>query len=59
MRTGCLAGAVAFTIMKLAGHSNLTISQRHEHPTGETVQLVFDRLENLNQKALKAPDGSR
>ena len=54
-----MAGADAFTIMKLAGHSNVTISQRYEHPTGETVQLVFDRLENLNQKALKAPDGSR
>ncbi|MGF7178889.1 tyrosine-type recombinase/integrase [Tunturiibacter psychrotolerans] len=31
------AGADAFTIMKLAGHSSVTISQRYVHPTGETV----------------------
>lgn len=48
------AGADAFTIMKLAGHSSVTISQRYVHPTGETVELVFDRLEALNRKALTA-----
>jgi integrase len=48
------AGADAFTIMKLAGHSSVTISQRYVHPTGETIELAFDRLEKLNQKALEA-----
>ncbi|MFZ0663899.1 MAG: site-specific integrase [Acidobacteriaceae bacterium] len=43
------AGADAFTIMKLAGHSSVTVSQRYVHPTGEQIQLVFDRLEKLNQ----------
>jgi integrase len=51
------AGTDAFTIMKLAGHSSITISQRYVHPTGETIELAFDRLETLNQKALEAPSG--
>ena len=51
------AGADAFTIMKLAGHSSVTVSQRYVHPTGETVQLTFDRLEALNNRALKATSG--
>ena len=52
------AGADAFTIMKLAGHSSVIVSQRYVHPTGETVELAFDRLEKLNQKALNAPNGN-
>ena len=43
-----------FTIMKLAGHANVTVSQRYVHPTSETVQLAFGRLEVLNRKALDA-----
>lgn len=62
MRHTCLtrlgeAGADAFTIMKLAGHSSVTVSQRYIHPTGETVQLAFDRLEALNKRALEASSG--
>ena len=53
------AGADAFTIMKVAGHSSVTVSQRYVHPTGETVQLVFDRLEVLNQHALEASTGKK
>jgi integrase len=53
------AGADAFTIMKLAGHSSVTVSQRYVHPTGETVQLAFDRLETLNRRALKPPSGKK
>lgn len=41
-------GADAFTIMRSAGHSSVTVSQRYVHPTGETVQLAFDQLEALN-----------
>jgi integrase len=51
------AGADAFTIMKLAGHSSVTISQRYVHPTGETVELAFERLERLNKKAQEIGDG--
>ncbi len=53
------AGADAFTIMKLAGHSSVTVSQRYVHPTGETVQLAFDRLETLNRRALEASSGKK
>jgi site-specific recombinase XerD len=53
------AGADSFTIMKLAGHSSVTVSQRYVHPTSETVQLAFDRLEELNQKALNAATGNK
>ncbi len=30
-------GTDAFTIMKLAGHSSVTVSQRYVHPTPEAV----------------------
>jgi hypothetical protein len=49
------AGTDAFTIMKLAGHSSVTVSQRYVHPTPEAVERGFDRLEALNRLALEAP----
>jgi integrase len=49
------AGADAFTIMKLAGHSSVTVSQRYVHPTPEAVERAFERLEALNRLALAAP----
>ena len=53
------AGADAFTIRTLAGHSSVTISERYVHPTGETVELAFDRLEALNRNVLKAANGKK
>jgi hypothetical protein len=44
------AGADAFTIMKIAGHSSVTVSQRYVHPTPEGMDRAFDRLERLNEK---------
>jgi len=52
------AGADAFTIMKLAGHSSVTVSQRYVHPTPESVERAFDRLEALNEKALAGASGA-
>jgi integrase len=49
------SGTDAFTIMKLAGHSSVTVSQRYVHPTPEAVERAFDRLEGLNRLALEAP----
>ncbi|MGB7722516.1 MAG: tyrosine-type recombinase/integrase, partial [Bryobacteraceae bacterium] len=42
------AGADAFTIMRIAGHSSVTVSQRYVHPTPEGMERAFERLENLN-----------
>jgi integrase len=39
------AGADAFTIMRLMGHSTVTVSQRYVHPSRESVERAFDRLE--------------
>jgi len=45
------AGADAFTIMRLMGHSTVTVSQRYVHPTPETLESAFERLEALNNRA--------
>jgi integrase len=42
------AGADAFTIMKIAGHSSVTVSQRYVHPTPEGMERAFERLHELN-----------
>jgi hypothetical protein len=39
------AGADAFTIMKIAGHSSITMSQRYVHPTAGQVDRTIERLE--------------
>jgi integrase len=45
------SGADAFTIMKLMGHSSITISQRYVHPTPEAVERAFTRFEVFQQGA--------
>jgi integrase len=45
------AGADAFTIKKVAGHSSVTISERYIHPTPEGQERAFERFANLNQTA--------
>lgn len=39
------SGVDAFTIQKLAGHSNITISQRYVHPTGPRLEGAIGLLE--------------
>jgi len=46
------AGADAFTIMKIAGHSSVTVSQRYVHPTPEGMERAFERLQELNASKL-------
>ena len=46
-------GADAFTIMRIAGHSSVTTSQRYVHPSSETVGLAIARLDTSNQQALR------
>jgi integrase len=47
------AGVDAFTIMKLAGHSSITMSQRYIHPTPEAMERGAERLDSMNKKALE------
>jgi len=42
------SGADAFTIMRLMGHSSVTVSQKYVHPTPETVERAVQRLDALN-----------
>ena len=46
------SGVDAFTIMRIAGHSSITVSQRYIHPTPEAVERAFERL----QLSGKGPD---
>lgn len=45
------SGADAFTIMRVMGHSTVTVSQRYVHPTPETLERAFERLEERNKRA--------
>jgi integrase len=45
------AGADTFTIMRIMGHSTVTVSQKYVHPTPEALERAFERLEALNQRA--------
>jgi integrase len=42
------AGADAFTIMRIAGQSSVTVSQRYVHPIPEGMERAFERLQKLN-----------
>ena len=42
------AGADVFSIMRIAGHSSVTVSQRYVHPTPEGLERAFERLRDLN-----------
>ena len=45
------AGVDAFSIMRIAGHSSVTISQRYVHPSPEALERAFEKLEKLNAEA--------
>src|SRR5215469_11416513 len=46
------AGADAFTIMKLMGHSTITVSQRYVHPSPEAMDNAVSRMEAWNRLRL-------
>jgi hypothetical protein len=52
-----LAGVEAFTIMKLAGHGSVVVSQRYVHPTPQAMEQAVAKLDAMNGRALEA--GSR
>lgn len=41
------SGADAFTIMRLMGHSSVTVSQRYVHPTPEAMERAVSRMAGL------------
>ena len=53
------AGSEAFTIMRIAGRSSVTVSQRYVHPTPEAVERAFQRLETLNAQGGQIPPSNR
>jgi integrase len=53
------AGVDAFTIMKIAGHSSITVSQRYVHPSPESLERAFERLEAFNSASGKRGEVDR
>ena len=47
------SGVDAFTIMRIAGHSSVVVSQRYIHPTPEAVERAFERLQLSGEAAEK------
>jgi integrase len=50
------AGADAFAIMRLMGHSSITVSQRYVHPSPEALERAVERLQEMNA-ANSLPEG--
>jgi len=49
-------GADAFVIQRVAGHSSIVISQKYVHPTPESLENAFARLEQVSKRT---KDGSQ
>lgn len=49
------SGVDAFTIMRVAGHSSIVVSQRYIHPTPEAVERAFERLQLAGKVAVIEP----
>ena len=50
------AGVDAFSIMRIAGHSSITISQRYVHPSPEALEAAFEKLEEQSRTASTPPE---
>ena len=57
VRFGLGAGLKNPTIMRIAGHSSITVSQRYVHPSPESVELAFEKLEVSNQPTRRKGPG--
>lgn len=49
------SGVDAFTIMRIAGHGSITVSQRYIHPTPEAVERAFERLQSSSERPENQP----
>jgi integrase/recombinase XerD len=47
------SGVDVFTIKKIAGHSSVTVSEKHVHPSSESMERAFVRLREFNEKATR------
>jgi hypothetical protein len=45
------SGVDVFTIMKIAGHSSVTVSEKYVHPSSESMERAFVRLQEFNERA--------
>lgn len=53
------SGVSAFTIMRIAGHSSITVSQRYVHPSPESLERAFERFETMQiSKALEIKESA-
>lgn len=43
------SGADAFRIMKIMGHSSITISEKYVHPTPDLMERAFESLDAMNE----------
>jgi integrase len=53
------AGADAFVIQRLAGHSSIIISQRYVHPTPERLESAIEKLSAYNLPTVGKTQGSK
>ena len=53
------SGVDAFTIMRIAGHSSITVSQRYIHPSPEAVERAFERLQSNTAALLLTEERKR
>ena len=51
------AGVDAFTIMRIAGHSSVKVSERYVHPSADSLERAFERLEAYNYASAAAETG--
>ncbi len=47
------AGADAFTIMRIAGHSSIVVSSRYVHPSDDAMEAAFEKLATATSAAKK------
>ena len=44
-----VAGVDAFTIMRVAGHSSVKVSERYVHASAESLERAIEKLEAFNK----------
>ena len=49
------SGVDAFTIMRIAGHSSITVSQRYVHPSPEAIERAFEKLQLSGKDSRQQP----